>query len=417
VKPPKRWQLGVAAAVAVLAWPLQVSADATVVSSTPRPGGNLASAPVLVALEFSEQLNRTFSNADVLTPDGRRFRSEPARDEEIVIPLAGNQRGVYRVQWVAVSAVDGHVLHGAFDFGVGVGPAQGGALERAGPSPTDIAAAALRWLEYLGLIWTIGIMVVRRLAAMPPPIKWARPSMQLALAAAFVGGLGVITIEAFDASGSLPGAITYLTGDAPGWVRTGRVAAEGAALIFCLRGVRFAAPLAIFAAAALALAGHSAGVRPAPGAIFIDALHVLSAGVWAGGIIALAALRPPGGWNGEEGRALLARFGRVALIAFAFTALSGVLLATNELTGIGDLWATSYGLVLSAKSAGVLAMFVLSALVWRRRLASVRVEAAVAVAVLAATALLAAYPLPPARVADAGAIRDTAAAGDNPARP
>jgi hypothetical protein len=39
------------------------------------------------------------------------------------------------------------------------------------------------------------------------------------------------------------------------------------------------------------------------------------------------------------------------------------------------------------------------------------------VAVLAATALLAAYPLPPARVADAGAIRDTAAAGDNPARP
>ena len=35
----------------------------------------------------------------------------------------------------------------------------------------------------------------------------------------------------------------------------------------------------------------------------------------------------------------------------------------------------------------------------------------------AATALLAAYPLPPARVADSAAIRDTAATGDNPARP
>ena len=417
MKPPRRWQVGVVAAIAVLAWPLKVSADATVVSSNPQPGDNLASAPVSIELEFSEQLNRTFSNADVLTPDGRRFRSEPARDEEIVIPLAGNQRGLYKVEWVAVSAVDGHVLHGAFDFGVEFAPPQAGALERAAPSATDIAAAALRWLEYLGLIWTIGIMVVRRLAAMPAPIKWARPSLQLALAAAFVGGLGVIIIESLDASGSLPGAIAYLTGDAPGWVRTGRVAAEGAALLFCLRGIRFVAPMALVAAAALAFAGHSAGVRPAPGAIFTDTLHVLAAGVWAGGIIALAGLRPPGGWNGVEGRALLARFGRLALVAFALTALSGVLLATNELTGIGDLWATSYGLVLSAKSALVLAMLVLSALVWRRRLASARVEAAVAVAVLAATALLAAYPLPPARVADAGAIRDTTAAGDNPTRP
>jgi copper transport protein len=410
----RRLLVVVACVCAVLSWPVQASADATVVSSIPRPGDKLVSAPVFVALEFSEQLNRSFSNADVLTPDGRRFVSEPARDEEIVIPVAGNQRGVYRVEWVAVSAVDGHILQGAFDFGVGVAPGQPGVLERSAPSAADIAAAALRWLEYLGLIGTIGIMVVRRLAANPPRITWARPPMHLALAAAFVGGLGVISVEAFGAAGSLPGAITYLTGDVSGWVRTGRVAAEGVALLFCLRGVRFVAPLAVLAAAALALAGHSAGVRPAAGAIFTDALHVLSAGVWAGGIIALATLRPPGGWNGGEGRALVGRFGRVALLAFAITALTGVLRATAELTGVGDLWATSYGLVLSAKSAGVLAMLVLSALVWRRRLAFARLEAAVALVVLAATALLAAYPLPPARVADAAAIRDTAGATANP---
>ena len=71
----------------------------------------------------------------------------------------------------------------------------------------------------------------------------------------------------------------------------------------------------------------------------------------------------------------------------------------------------------AAKSAGVLMMLALSALVWRRGLAVGRIEAAVAVVVVAATALLAAYPLPPARVADAAAIRDTAATGDNPARP
>jgi hypothetical protein len=43
------------------------------------------------------------------------------------------------------------------------------------------------------------------------------------------------------------------------------------------------------------------------------------------GIIALASLRPPDGWSGEESRALVWRFGRVAIIAFAITALTGIL--------------------------------------------------------------------------------------------
>jgi copper transport protein len=404
------WRLTVAAAsvFAAFASPVQASADATVVSTTPRPGENLVSAPAQVALHFSEPIDGTFSSADVVAPDGRRFRSEPARDAEIVIPVVGNQRGVYTVEWVAVSAVDGQALHGAFDFGVGAASTGSAALEQAAPSPGDLAGGALRWLEYLGLIATIGIMVVRRLAAIRPRIAWARPSMHVALAAALIGGLGVVSLEAFGVAHSVPGAIAYLASGPPGWVRAGRVVAEGLALYFCLRGVPFVAPTAVLAAAALAFAGHAAGVRPAPGAIFADALHILSAGVWAGGIIAMASLHPPGGWSGEEGRTLLARFGRVALIAFAFTALTGVLRATEELTGVSDLWTTSYGLILSAKSAGVLAMLILSALVWRRGPAAARTEAVAAVLVLVATALLAAYPLTPARVADASAVRDTA---------
>ena len=111
---------------------------------------------------------------------------------------------------------------------------------------------------------------------------------------------------------------------------------------------------------------------------------------------------------------MLFRFGRVALPAFAITALTGVLRALEELSGVSDLWASSYGLILSAKSAGVLAMVVMSALVWRRGIGFARFEAVVALVVLAATAALAAYPLPPARVADASAIRVTS---DNPVSP
>lgn len=264
------------------------------------------------------------------------------------------------------------------------------------PSATDLAIGALRWVEYAGLIYVIGVFVVRRLAGNAPRIAWARPPMERALAAALVGGLGVVVAEALVAGHSLSGAATFLFGDAAGWVRIVRVAAEGLALALCLLGRRMVAPAAIFAAASLAFAGHAAALGQPAGPIFADALHVLSAGVWAGGIMALAAVRPPGGWNGEEGKALLSRFGRVALIAFAITAMTGVLAATSVLGSPSDLWTTPYGLVLSVKSAGVLVMVVLSTLSWRRGLGLVRFEAGVAILVLAATALLAATPIPPA---------------------
>lgn len=262
------------------------------------------------------------------------------------------------------------------------------------PSPADIAVGALRWVEYAGLLTAVGMFVIRRLASNQPRIDWVRPPLHLALAVALVGGAGVVTAEAWTGSGS--DALTYLLGGPAGWVRVGRVGAEALALVFCLRGVRFVAPAAVFAAAAVAFAGHASTVRLMSGGIFIDALHVLAAGMWGGGILALASLSPPGGWKSDSARAVLGRFGRVAAIAFAVTALTGVLRATEELRDVSDLWLTSYGVILSLKTAGVLAMVALSALVSGRGIHFGRAEAAIALAVLALTALLAAYPLTPA---------------------
>jgi putative copper resistance protein D len=199
--------------------------------------------------------------------------------------------------------------------------------------------------------------------------------MEFALGAAFVGGLGLMLL---DRQESFPEVL--------------RVAAEGLALSLCLRGNPYVAPFAVFAAAALPLTGHAARVEPAAGAEFADALHVLSAGMWAGGILALASLQPPGGWRGPEARALLERFSPVALIAFGITALTGVLRATEQLVSVSDLWTTPYGLVLALKVCGVGVMLGLSALALRRR-PVVRGEAAVMVLVVGATALLASFPL------------------------
>ena len=246
----------------------------------------------------------------------------------------------------------------------------------------DLVLAALHWVEYVGLLGAIGSIVVRRLAHNRPRIQWADPPMHIFLGVAFLGGLAVISVEGFEMGGL------------PGWERLARVAAEGLAFVLCIRGIPFVAPAAVFAAALLPFAGHAAAVQPSAGPIFADAIHVLSAAMWAGGILALATLRPPDGWSGHEARTLLDRFGGVALIAFAVTALTGVLRASDQLHDLSGLWTTTYGEVLALKSLGVGIMLVLSAVAWRRGVPLARAEAAVAVLVVGATAVLAAFPTP-----------------------
>ncbi len=84
----------------------------------------------------------------------------------------------------------------------------------------------------------------------------------------------------------------------------------------------------------------------------------------------------------------------MALIAFAVTALTGVLRASDQLHDLAGLWSTSYGEVLALKALGVGIMLVLSAVAWRRGVPLARAEAVLAVLVIAATAVLAAFPTP-----------------------
>jgi len=244
-------------------------------------------------------------------------------------------------------------------------------------TPAEIMSGAVRGLEYAGLLSFVGVVVMRQLGGQPPHLDWARPSMHRALAVALIGGAATVAL-------------------APSWVGAVRVVAELAALVMCLRWGPGAVPSGFAALLLLAPAGHAAGAQPVAAAILVDELHVVSAGIWAGGVLVLATLRPPDGWRSPAGQDLLTRFGRVAMVAFAFTALTGLLRATEQISGFSDLWQTVYGAVLVAKSLGVLAMLALAAITWRRGVPLARTDALMALAVMAATGLLAAFPNPPA---------------------
>ena len=356
-------------------------------------------------LNFSEPINTQLSRAEVVTPAGQTFSAASLSAEEIEVPISGNELGVYRVDWTTVSAVDGHVLRGTLVFGVGVFPTGTGEANSAALQLPDVLLALARAVEFGALMLAIGLLLLRRLASVRPRLHWVRGPLVGAVAVALVSGVAVVAGESASAVGGLgpAGIADYLVGGEPGFARVLRVGLEVAALILALLGVRGVTILLLAAIAALAAAGHAAALRPAGPAIAIDAVHLTSAGLWAGGIMALAAIRAPGGWRSLEARVLLERFTPVALVAFSLTALTGLLQAVEELSSPLDLLHSTYGNVLAFKLVAIGAMLPLSLLAWRRLQPRPRLEAAIVLIVVSASALLAAFPLPPARLAEAEA--------------
>lgn len=399
------WKLGIALAVSlgvVLVPADPAEAHAGFVSSTPEPGVVLSTTPGVVVLDFTEPLYEELSRATVTSPEGAVFEGTVTTETRIAIPLSTNASGVYRVSWTTVSIIDGHTLTGGFGFGVGVDPGPGAAGETQDePRSGDLWIAVARTVEDAALLLAVGLLLLGRLARRLPILAWVRARPTAALAVAAVGGTLVVVGEALWAAGtlSLPAVANYLTSGTPGVARLLRPVLEAFALLLSVLRPRWTVWPLVVALGALAAAGHAAAISPRWWGIGVAAVHLVSAGLWAGGLMALALQYPPSGWRSDEGTELLKRFTRVALPAFVVTAGTGVIRGFQETGGAAGL-ASPYGLVLLAKVLLVLLMVQLSVLAWRRVVVRPRIESIVTIAVVAAAALLASFPLPPGRVSE-----------------
>ena len=394
-----------------LALPMAAFAHAGLLSSTPEPGAELASAPGAVTMRFSEPVNVRLSGASVSTPGGSDVSGTVVGPEEIAVQLATDTPGEYRVSWTTVSLLDGHTLSGSFAFGVGV-PVDPQTDEGVSTSPrtTDLLISIARAVEDLGLFLTTGLLLLGWLARREPPLGWVRSRPVVPLTVAAAAGIAVVSAEAISAArGVSPGAVaSYLTTGVSGVARLIRPALELFASLLARRRSRSTAWAVAASIVALAAAGHAEAV---PWGVSIEAVHVGAAAVWAGGVLALALQHPPGGWSSVEGRSLLRRFTPVALGAFTLTAMAGLLRGAQEVGSVHEVFASSYGVTLLVKSLFVVVMVALSVLAWRRRLVAPRLESALVLGVTAAAVLLAAYPLPPARSSEAEKAVGMAAQG------
>ncbi len=378
---------------------LPALAHAAFVSAEPEPGTQLAAAPGVVTVRFSEPLILELSSMQVVDPDGRLWERSSATERTMTVALDTTSQGIYLVEWKTVSPLDGHTLRGSYRFGVGVTPDDVDPAAEVEPATSDIVLAIARAAEYLGLLVALGMVVIARLSRRRPVLEWGRPRLRVPVLIALIAGVAVVTGEALLAAAgpSVQAVSGYLEAE-PGVPRLIRLSAETVAAVAALVGAAWLVAFAVVSAlVALAAAGHAAAANPAWWGITVDAVHLVAAGVWAGGIVGMATLRPPAGWQSDAGRELLRRFSPVAVPAFIVTIAFGTLRGAQELAGLRDLVGTSYGQVLLLKVVAVAMMVPLSWRAWRRCHPRPRAESVLAVIAVGAAALLAAYPVPPQR--------------------
>jgi copper transport protein len=380
-------------------------AHAVLRSSDPADGASVARAPRQVTLTFTERPEPRLSTVQVLDADGRPVQAGKAapvagQPFQLQVPLGPLPEGTYTVAWRTVSRDDGHVSGGSFAFGVGVaaptGGPQGTSVPAATTPPPSPLATAGRWLLYCGLALLVGAAATglavydRRLPTGARPLLWVGAGL------AVVGLVARVAAEQAAVGASLADLVASDTGRNLAWLAAGVLASATAAGLLAARirqpdgpdraaiadsnpggvGRGWLAAVGLTATAAMGLqvlAGHAAApsaLRPVN--LLAQWLHLLAAGVWAGGLVWLLAgllNRPRQAPQSDtttadgavdRGQAVI-RFSRLALPVVGVLAATGLIRALDLAGGWSGLTRTGFGRVLDLKALLFAGLLVLAA--------------------------------------------------------
>ena len=374
------------ASLVLLLLPAGGWAHALVISATPQPGAQLHRAPAVIAVTFSEPINRPLSSLALETTAGRRIpaglaATGPTRLE--LQPLRRLGRGAYRVQWHSVSADDGHTANGSYAFSLDT-PLTGGPGGAAATSSGGVGWPALllrSGFDGALIVFCGGLFCSALLAPAGMPGGWLFPSGRFDRDAARVWRLtvkagvlaaGLSAAVALHDTAAAGGGLSarsvhaYLLADVAGQARLAVVLALLLSVLMALRRAPARAGVwAVVALAALVVGGHARSAHPAGVAITSDVVHLAAASVWIGGVVHVTAAWLPklAAVSLTERRQVLAvvlpRFGRLALGAFVVLVLAGLVTAATELPSLSALWTEGYGRALMVKAGLVASIAVL----------------------------------------------------------
>ncbi|MBI2077283.1 MAG: copper resistance protein CopC/CopD [Euryarchaeota archaeon] len=357
-----------AALAALLLLGPTAAAHANYLSSEPRQGARLGSAPAYASVTLSEEIDARGSSLVVHDQQGRRvdgddLRVTGAATPTLTVSLGPLGPGPYAATWRALSTIDGHVTSGSFGFAVGdfEPPA---AHEAAAPLPAP--AAASRALLYAGFCLTLGsVAFAVWVETRPHDHERDRRLGRVVLAGtvflvAGSAGLFFDTYRQADVGfwrylGTGVGRLLFLrfvvavsSLAAAGWL-TARPSASRP------RWILAAAPVLVLAMGTATLAHASAlGLIAAAG----DLAHILAGAVWIGGLVLLIDYLV---WASHHAtlpdvRRTGLRFSRIALPSVIVIALSGIasslaILGPSAVLEPLKILDSPYGLFLAGKIA------------------------------------------------------------------
>ncbi len=402
------------AVVCVLLLAAPGSAHAELVQTTPANGQRLATAPAQITFTFSESVNLLDDGISLLNSHGAVMSTpDPTVDGHTVTwPMPKHLRtGPYVVTWRVISA-DGHPVDGAFSFGVGAAARVVPDAISAAQTPSQTApwqVVGIRLVGYLAFAVVAGVVAFLIWCA---PDKATHPGLQRLTRWALSVGL-VATLVGILVQGPYTAGVPMSRLLEPHLLATTLRTPWGIAMAWRLamlllltaliwrlyalrdRTIRWlAAILVVVAAAAIAAAGHG-DASGSPLDLGIVSLHVLTAGIWVGGLVVLVVL----GRTVE--RRAVRQFSILAMTSVIILVATGILNSLRNVHSVDQLFLTRYGVLLFVKVGLVAATLAAAAFsrAWIRRdrlpRGSVRLEAGLTVAVLTVTAFLSMTSPPP----------------------
>ncbi len=373
------------------------AAHATLTGSSPADGEVVATAPERVTLTFSEQVALADDAIRVLDPEGRSVTGgEPtdvSTDDTVSHAIAlrdGLADGTYTVVWHVVSA-DSHPISGAFTFSVGAPSATAAVVPDVSGDDglVGLLYDVTRYVAYAGFLllagggafvlrcWprAAGLRTAQRVLLAGWTTLAAATLCQLLLRTPYTGS-GRLA-DAFDLAGlrdvieTKPGTslltrllllaaagafVAVLTGPYARLRAAGKDPARVRDLGFGLGtgGAIVAAGIA----ATWAMAEHASTGPQAGLAVPVDALHLLAAATWLGGLAMLLALLR--GAPLAVPRAAVRRFSGLALASVVTLAATGVYQSWRQVRTVSGLTDTDFGRLLLLKVALVAAMLVVA---------------------------------------------------------
>jgi len=369
--------LSASAALAVL----PSTKHATLVSSEPAANSRLASPPAQVRLVYSEPIEGKLAKVSIVPAAGMpivlRAAGDPRDVHAVIAPVNALGPGSYKVEWRVVSA-DGHRVDGSFSFTVGdtmvSAPAAPVTSQPARPAPREepevwgpaafgapLIPAVLRGTGLGALMAATGLLLfmagAKPDAAQRGDARLRSVTTAFVVAAPILLGAHLVT-WLINTSPDLtfdPAWAASALGTTVGRIELWRVGLTILALWawWLARRTRLALAFAAGAIIVSGAVGHSAAIAPA-WAVPAKAIHLLASAIWVGGLLWLL-IRPAG----DDVLLFATDADRVstralwAVIAVAFT---GVVQTRLFLDSWSGLVTSAYGLLVLAKTAGLLVL-------------------------------------------------------------